>query len=523
MRPRGLRWRLTVSGATILIAAFAAAAVAVYRGTGADLRGQLDHELRIESDAFARGASQARARDPRALAAAASTFIQTQPYHATTRLLFATVTGARTATNEAEFLGARPEPGESVTRQEHENSETQRLLVAPPGLSTVRLPDIGSLRLLVRRVTLPRLPPLTIGVGVPLESVETAQHGVAQTLAIAGGLTLVLALLATFLLASGHSRPLRRMVRTAALIDDGDLTPRVDLRGTRDETRVLALALNHMLDRLAEAFARQGRFISDASHELRTPLTVIGGQMELLAQEPAPPPEEVRRTERAVHVEVERMTRIVDDLLTLARSDEPQFIRREPINLPVYLADLTAPLTCTTARRFDVGPVSDGLVNGDPHRLAQALRNVLRNAIDHTAAGGLVRLSTSTVATKPGWIRIVIDDDGPGIPADHRARVFDRFYRTDLARARAHGGSGIGLAIVRAVIEAHGGAVKATNSPDGGARIELELPGFVPAESPTISPTAPGADRVTSPTPERSADDIGPPTRGATVADELPP
>jgi signal transduction histidine kinase len=118
----------------------------------------------------------------------------------------------------------------------------------------------------------------------------------------------------------------------------------------------------------------------------------------------------------------------------------------------------------------------------DPDRLAQALRNLLRNAVEQTPPGGLVRLTGSADG---GWVTIAVEDDGPGIPREQRERVFDRFHRTDSARTRARGGAGLGLSIVRAVAEAHGGHVSAGESPEGGARVEIALPGFTaqPAKS----------------------------------------
>ena len=130
-------------------------------------------------------------------------------------------------------------------------------------------------------------------------------------------------------------------------------------------------------------------------------------------------------------------------------------------------------------RRFELGPVPPGTLRADPDRLAQALRNLIGNAIDHTLAErGLVRMLVQTLPS--GRVRFAVEDDGPGIPAAQRERVFDRFYRTDAARDRASGGTGLGLAIVRAIAEAHGGRVAAGRSPGGGARIEMELPGFTP-------------------------------------------
>jgi signal transduction histidine kinase len=140
-------------------------------------------------------------------------------------------------------------------------------------------------------------------------------------------------------------------------------------------------------------------------------------------------------------------------------------------------------MSLLAARRFELGEVPPGSLRADPDRLAQALRNLVGNAIDHTAGEhGLVRLRVNDRGD--GRVRFVVEDDGPGIPPDQREHVFRRFHRTDSARSRAAGGTGLGLAIVRAIADAHGGWVRAGASPEGGARIELELPGFAPAAGP---------------------------------------
>ena len=141
-------------------------------------------------------------------------------------------------------------------------------------------------------------------------------------------------------------------------------------------------------------------------------------------------------------------------------------------------------------RRFELaGRVPQGVLTGDPDRLAQALRNLIGNAIEHTAPGvGLVRLRVE--ALRSGRLRLLVEDDGPGIPREQRERVFDRFHRTDSARDRASGGTGLGLSIVRAIALAHGGQVSAGSSPESGASIELVIPGFVPSAPPGTPPRA---------------------------------
>jgi signal transduction histidine kinase len=268
------------------------------------------------------------------------------------------------------------------------------------------------------------------------------------------------------------------MARVAARVDAGDLEPRiVPPRGRSDEFRILADAFNHMLDRLAGAFAVQREFVADASHELRTPLTVIRGQLEVLAAQPDPPGDEVRRVQRLVESELVRITRIVDDLLLLAQSERADFLRPRTLDLQSFVEELWEGTRLTADRRFELGPVPDGPLFADPDRLAQALRNLLRNAIEHTAADdGLVRLEVARLGADR--VRFAVVDDGPGIPASERERVFERFHRTDPARARTTGGAGLGLAIVRAIADAHRGQARAVDPDSRGARVELELPGF---------------------------------------------
>jgi signal transduction histidine kinase len=175
--------------------------------------------------------------------------------------------------------------------------------------------------------------------------------------------------------------------------------------------------------------------------------------------------------------EVDRMTRLVDDLLLLARTDETRFLLPEAIDLVPYLTELFELSAGTANRSFELGSIPAGTLQADPARLAQALRNVLANAIEHTPDGGLIRLSAATTAT---GVRFVVEDDGPGIPDDQRDLIFERFHRTDPSRTRASGGTGLGLAIVREIALAHGGAARAIGATGGGARIELEIPHFTP-------------------------------------------
>ncbi|MDX6667538.1 MAG: two-component system, OmpR family, sensor kinase [Solirubrobacteraceae bacterium] len=457
----------------ILLVAVGATFVAIYSGTGAEVRRQIDQELRHGANAFARAAIPPEVAAPERLLAAARRYVHDQPFSASARILFASVAGAETASNEPEVLGLLAEPGESPGKQAVEDRQAQALRRARVGYSTVRIADVGAVRLFVRRLRRTGRPLVTIGVAEPLQAVDRAQHGVARTFAIAGTLTLLAALLASYLLAARLARPLRRIAAIAARVDAGDLTPRIAARGSRDEIRILADAFDHMLDRLEGAFDRQRTFLSDASHELRTPLTVIRGQIEVLARQDDFSPADVRRVEKFIRVEIERMQRLVDDLLLLAQADEHEFLHLKRFGIEPYARELFDGVRNTANRRFELDAQANGHLQADPDRLAQALRNLLANAVEHTDIGGWVRLS---VHGGTDYVSFLVEDDGPGIPANERTRVFDRFHRAPGSRTRDTGGAGLGLAIVKAIIDAHGGDVQITGTPGGGTSVALRLP-----------------------------------------------
>jgi two-component system OmpR family sensor kinase len=485
LAPAGLRWRLAGWVTLVTLACTAVVFVAVYRGTGDQIRHQIDGDIAGDSAELAHNLLLASAHTPRQLAQAATRYIHDQPFGASSTLLFALVPGQAPSTNRPELFGdPPPDNGETVAEQDQENRLSARLPVAPDGYTTLMLPDVGSVRLLKRSLRVPGGMRVTLGVGEPLAAVAHAQMGVARAFILAAVLALAGALLGAYLIGTRLSRPLRGMAAVAARVQAGDLHPRIDgAAGQSEEVRILTDAFNHMLDRLTDAFAGQRAFVADASHELRTPLTVIRGQLEVLASEPEPSGEEVRRVERLVQAEIARISRLVDDLLLLARTEHSEFLRVESIDLPSYVRELWDGVSLIADRRFELGPVPQGTLRADPDRLAQALRNLLANAVDHTAPErGLVRMR---VQARPGGrVRFLVEDDGPGIPVEQRERVFHRFHRIDAARDRASGGTGLGLAIVRAIADAHGGSVSAGESPEAGASIELELPGFAPAPAP---------------------------------------
>jgi two-component system, OmpR family, sensor kinase len=477
--PSGLRWRLTAWVAAVMVVSAVVVFLVVYQDTGSQLRGEIDRDISGDTNQLLQSLQALHGQSPAQIRAAAARYVLGQPYTATSTLLFVRIPGAPAVSNHPELFGGKgPEPGETDDEQARENAEGRDLLVPRLGYTTQRVPDVGNMRIFERSLDLGSAQ-LTAGAGEPLALVERAQHGVARAFVVAGALVLLLALVASYLAGARVSAPLRRMAQIATRVDAGDLAPRMEVPdGRRDEVRVLADAFNHMLDRLAEAFASQREFVADASHELRTPLTVIQGQLEVLAAQDNPSGEEVRRVERLVWAEINRISRLVDDMLVLAQAERTDFLRAESIDLRPFVTDLWDGVSLTADRRFELGTITDGSLYADPDRVAQALRNLARNAIEHTEEpDGLVRLDVRPLG--PDRICFAVLDNGPGIEPQERERVFERFHRTDSGRTRSAGGAGLGLAIVRAIAEAHRGTVRVRDSNNGrGASVELVLPGF---------------------------------------------
>jgi signal transduction histidine kinase len=302
--------------------------------------------------------------------------------------------------------------------------------------------------------------------------VEEAQHDVEKTFIAVGGLALAAALLAGYLLAARTAAPLRRFAATATEVDAGDLSPRIRSDpASAAELRSLGDSFNLMLDRLEDAFARQRGFVSDASHELRSPLTAIRGQIEVLAREPEPDAAAVKRVEAATLAELRRVERLVEEMLALARLDEGVGPARRELDAAAFLraaveaAPGDAAIDVTAAGRIEI----------DPDMVGRVIRNLVENARSHAGPEGTITVSSTAL---DGRLRVDVDDDGPGIAPADRERVFDRFHRSDAGRARASGGAGLGLAIARSIVDAHGGRIWAEQSPLGGARVSFELPGF---------------------------------------------
>jgi two-component system OmpR family sensor kinase len=275
-------------------------------------------------------------------------------------------------------------------------------------------------------------------------------------------------------------RPLEEIGTTAAAIADGDLTRRVERAEPRTEVGRLGLALNAMLAEIESAFEAQAaserrlrRFVADASHELRTPLAAVRAYAELFGRGADRRPDDLERAMTGIGRESERMTLLVEDLLLLARLDEGRPLECAQVELDEVVAEaVDAAVAVDPGRPVDL-EAEPVVIIGDRDRLRQVLDNLLSNVRAHTPAGSPVRVR---VGSENGLAVVEVADSGPGLTSDEAARVFERFYRSDTSRSRATGGVGLGLSIVAAVTEAHGGAVSAHSTPGDGSTFRITFP-----------------------------------------------
>ncbi|MER7251207.1 ATP-binding protein [Kribbella sp. NPDC000426] len=356
-------------------------------------------------------------------------------------------------------------------------AETTALTQLQPPAGTVQRSEVGEMPLLdddhdylivARGVEYGgRLYTVVVASSVATQRATVAT--VTEYLAIGFPVLLLVVAAAGWMLAGRALRPVERIRRRVQGIESSDLTERVPVPQTDDEIARLAATMNAMLDRLQAGQATQRAFVADASHELRSPLATVAAGLEVI--EPSARGQAWEELHGLMKGEAERMGRLVENLLLLAKADDAALpMHRTDVDLD-DLVD-TEILRLREAKRLtvlaDVQPVR---VVGDPLRLSQVIRNLVDNAA--TAAHSTVRLSTSE---HDGTAVVTVEDDGDGIPADDRLRVFERFVRLDTSRARASGGSGLGLSIVQEIIKAHQGTVTLTPATTGGTTATITLP-----------------------------------------------
>jgi two-component system OmpR family sensor kinase len=276
-------------------------------------------------------------------------------------------------------------------------------------------------------------------------------------------------------------RPLERMQQTANAIAAGDLSARVETTDERTEVGRLGASLNAMLGQIERAFAereaseeRLRRFLADASHELRTPLTSIRGYAEAFRLGPARDPDELEKAMSRIEDEAARMGVLVGELLTLARLDEVRERVRRPVDLPTVAAEACADARAANpGRRIDLTVAGRAEVIGDEGQLHQVAANLLRNAVQHTPGGSPIDVSVSAGGQ---GVTLAVRDHGEGLPPGAAEHAFERFWRHERSQRSDDGGAGLGLAIVAAIAEAHGGHAVGRDAPSGGAVFEVVLP-----------------------------------------------
>jgi signal transduction histidine kinase len=306
------------------------------------------------------------------------------------------------------------------------------------------------------------------------QSVDEVEEGTAAAVgAVLVGMPLLTLIvgMATFMFVGRSLRPVDAMRRQAETISASNLHARLPVPAANDEIAALAITMNTMLDRIETAAAARRRFVADASHELRSPLATIRTGLDLLrsARLPGDSATHVAR----LHRESKRLSRLIDDLVLLARVDESGLsLRHEDVDLDDLVYAERDRIAADRGRLKVEARIQPARINGDPHHLQRALRNVVDNAARHATE----RVTLTVAPVNDHEVEVVVGDDGPGIPAADRQRVFDRFVRLDEDRSRLGGGTGLGLPIARDVVAAHGGTMTIQDAPGGGAAVHIRLP-----------------------------------------------
>ncbi|NMO50008.1 HAMP domain-containing histidine kinase [Actinoplanes sp. TBRC 11911] len=361
------------------------------------------------------------------------------------------VIGASAAVaGEAPVSALRPRPGQRLRATEHLPGVDPPFRIIAVGVAT----PSGTRTALIAE---------------SMDSVDDATDAIIAAVLAGLPVLAVVVGVATFLFVGRTLRPVEAMSRQAATITARSLHTRLPVPFADDEIAALATTMNTMLDRIEAASAAQRRFVADASHELRSPLATIHANADLLVA--ADLPEAEAGPAGRIHTESRRMAKLVDDLLLLARVDDQALrIRHEDVDLDDLVYAQRDRVTLEQPQLLVEGRVEPVRVTGDPDQLHRVLRNLVDNAVRHAR-----KTVTISVTTGDGGGEIVIGNDGPPIPAADRERIFDRFVRLDDSRSRTGGGAGLGLAIARDIVTAHGGTLTVDDLADGAA-MRIRIP-----------------------------------------------
>lgn len=315
-----------------------------------------------------------------------------------------------------------------------------------------------------------------VRVGTSLQPLEETLHRLLIILLITMPLALLASLGGGWFLAGRALRPVGAITQAAERIAGGDLTQRLSVSTAQDEIGRLAATFNAMIGRLEASFRQIRQFTSDASHELRTPLTVLKGETELALRRPRSA-DDYRSVLESSLEEIDRMSRIVDELLFLSRADLGEIkMESRPVRLDQLFDDLKRQaevLGHEQSVQIVTGMIEPATVAGDDMRLRELVLNLLDNAIKYSPPGGRVEMS---VVTQDGTARLSVSDQGIGVSLEEQAHIFDRFYRTDAARAHTKKGTGLGLAICQWIVDAHHGTIEVHSEPGKGSTFTVILP-----------------------------------------------
>ncbi|MEM7323891.1 MAG: HAMP domain-containing sensor histidine kinase [Actinomycetota bacterium] len=304
----------------------------------------------------------------------------------------------------------------------------------------------------------------------PLSEIENSVDAVEEALVvIVPALTLLFGL-STWLLVGRALQPVKSITRQVSAISSNNLDQRVPVPTTGDEVAELAAVMNGMLDRLERGGERQRQFSADASHELRSPLSSVRAAAEMLGR--SPNPDRVATLADDIVAESDRMDVLIGDLLELSRLDEDRrAIVMEELDLVTLVREELREETVTGSVQVSGPPMVP--MTGAPSQLRRLVRNLVDNAVSH--ASGAVAVAVAGPVDGAGSVVLTVDDDGPGVPPEDRDRIFERFARLDDARDRRGGGTGLGLSLVKAIVDRHGGRISVGDSPLGGARFQVTL------------------------------------------------
>jgi two-component system, OmpR family, sensor kinase len=448
-----IRARLTLASTALMAVVLVGLGAFLYLRFRADLMDAVDAGLRSRAETLVGGAD-----GPGGVLGESGSLIEAEE-------AFAQVLGA-----DGEVLESSPGAGPRPLLDEADLAGLEE-----PRFSEVPVPTEEE-TVPARLLAVPLSDGRVVVVGASLDDQQEALARLAALLLLVGPLAVVLAGGASWLVAGAALRPVERMRAQAAAISASDPGHRLPVPRTGDEIARLGETLNGMLVRLEEALERERRFVDDASHEIRTPLANLRTELDLALRR-ARSPEELEHAVRSAAHETERLARLAEDLLVLARADRGRLpVRREPVGVAEVVgsaAEAFGPRAEEAGVAIEERIPRDLRANLDPLRIRQALGNLLDNALGHTPPGGRVRIDA---VLADGSLTFEVSDTGEGFSPGFLPRAFDPFTRPDASRSRPEGGTGLGLAIVRAIAEAHGGVVEARNRAEGGASVTLRIP-----------------------------------------------